>query len=73
MRPRRHLALARTALGVVLVVAAAALIWPGPQAFTERIEPSILGLPFAFGWVVAWLLVVFGAVLTYHLVSGEEG
>jgi hypothetical protein len=48
---------ARVLAGVYLVVATIAVTWPGmlPAA---RARPFVLGLPFAFFWVAAWIGLV---------------
>ena len=73
MRSRRQLVMARFVLALMILVTAGALIWPGPQLFTQQVEPFVMGLPFAFAWNVAWLVLMFFALLAYHLWTGEEG
>lgn len=42
-----------------------AMIWPG-ALFANRIEPTVLGLPFLFFWYVLWMLILFvGMWLAY--------
>lgn len=55
--PRRH----RLLLGIVLL-ALAASVWPG-YLLGARISPYVLGLPFSIVWLVAWIVVVFVALL----------
>ena len=54
---RRH----KLLLAVVLL-ALAGSVWPG-YLLGDRIEPYILGLPFSLVWLVAWIVVVFIALL----------
>jgi amino acid transporter len=46
----------------VMLAATAAVVWPGPAWFAAP-RPFVLGLPAPFAWVVAWLLIVFGALV----------
>jgi hypothetical protein len=45
---------ARLLTGVYLVVALVVVTWPGMVPFA-RIRPMVLGLPFSFFWVAAWI------------------
>lgn len=45
---------ARLLTGAYLVLMAVAVTWPGMVPFA-RFEPQVLGLPFAFFWVAAWI------------------
>ena len=63
----------RWLFGAALLIAAAAMVWPGPMLFTERIEPTVMGLPFALAWNVGWLGFVFFALVLFHLATGERG
>lgn len=66
--PRRH----KLLLGTVLI-ALAASIWPG-YLLGDRIEPYLLGLPFALVWLVASIVVVFIALLlTFRADMQERG
>ncbi len=49
------------------VVCGAALVWPGYHWLGNRIEPFVLGIPFSFAWVIAWVLGTFFVMLVYHL------
>ncbi len=57
-------------LGIYLL-AAALLVWPVYPLFSG-IQPLILGLPLSFAWVVAALLVMFGALLWLYRTEGED-
>ncbi|SHL20608.1 hypothetical protein SAMN05192556_10969 [Halomonas caseinilytica] len=35
-----------------------AMIWPG-ALIANRVEPTMLGLPFLFAWYILWMLVLF--------------
>lgn len=55
----------------VVVIAGLALIWPIYSA-VPPLRPYVLGLPFSFAWVVAWLLVVFGALVALYRVDEHD-
>ncbi len=46
----------------VLMAAAVALIWP-VYALVAQPLPLIFGLPMPLAWIVAWLLIVMGALV----------
>lgn len=54
------------AFACYLGVCALALVWPGYALVGDRIEPFVLGLPFAFAWTVGWVLASFLGLLVYH-------
>jgi hypothetical protein len=54
---RRH-----RVLLIVVLLALVGSIWPG-YLLGDRIEPYVLGLPFSLVWLVAWIVVVFIALL----------
>ncbi len=56
---------------VYLITCAGALTWPGYAWLGNRIEPFVLGLPFAFAWNIGWVLLTFLVLLAYHLVRGR--
>lgn len=45
---------ARLLTGSYFVLMAVAVTWPGMLPFA-RLRPLVLGLPFAFFWVAAWI------------------
>lgn len=47
---------ARLLTALYLLLMAVAVTWPGMVPFS-RIRPMVLGLPFAFFWVAAWIAV----------------
>lgn len=63
--------LARTLLALVVLTALLAMAGPLHVWLADRVEPRVLGLPFAFAWNVGWLAVTFAALATYHLATGE--
>lgn len=66
MRPRD------IALITYVVVCALFLIWPGYAWVGNRVEPWILGLPFALFWNVAWAMVTFVVLLGYDRATARE-
>lgn len=57
-------------MSTYFLVCLLAMVWPG-AAIANRIEPTILGLPFFFFWYVAWVLLVFlGCLILYRLKYG---
>jgi len=46
---------ARFLAGAYFVLMLVLLTWPGMLPFA-RIRPFVLGLPFSFAWVAAWIL-----------------
>lgn len=61
----RRLRRAKLAFAALAAAAAAALVWPLYPWFAG-IRPMILGLPLSFAWVVAWLGVVFVALMALY-------
>jgi hypothetical protein len=59
--------MAHVLLGSYLVVCLLALTWPG-AAWAARVEPRVLGLPFAFAWQIGWILATCVAMGAYHWV-----
>ncbi len=58
--------LAHVAFGLYLVVCCLCVVWPGYALFGARIEPFVFGLPFAFAWMVLWVVLTFLALAAYH-------
>lgn len=55
-----------------LIVMTSVVTWPGVLYF-NRIEPRILGLPFNFAWVAAWIVLSFAILaLLEWTVSRDE-
>lgn len=54
--------------GFYFVAMALAVTYPG-VSLVNTIQPRILGFPFAFAWVVMW---VIGAGVTFYLVYRFE-
>lgn len=59
-------------LGVYSVVCLAALTWPGYALLGNRIEPYVLGLPFALAWNVGWVVMTFIVLVIFHRTSAER-
>ncbi len=58
---------------VYVIACLVALVWPIYAWAGARIEPRILGVPFAFAWNVFWVVASFVALLAYdRLVHGED-
>ncbi len=57
---------------VYAVICLGAMTWPGYAKFGNSIEPYVLGLPFSFFWVVAWVGATFVVLLIYHN-TGKKG
>ena len=53
-----------------IVVAVAAFGWPGLAYAGTRLEPTVLGLPPAFAWTIAWVLATFAALVVFHKTGG---
>ena len=60
-----HIAYAAFCL-VALVALATPLVLGG------RLEPRLLGLPFALWWNAMWVVMAFGALATFHVLAGGE-
>jgi len=39
-----------------------AIIWPGYAWFASSATPLVLGIPFSFFWIVAWVLIGFAGI-----------
>ncbi|MFT5290833.1 MAG: hypothetical protein ACI9F9_000812 [Candidatus Paceibacteria bacterium] len=60
------------ALGVYLLIALLALAWPGPDLIAGRVEPFVLGLPFALAWNTVWVVLTFLTLALYHCKVGAK-
>lgn len=59
-------------VGLHFVICTLAMIWPG-ALIANRIEPTVLGMPFLLFWYVAWILVLFvGTAVAYWARHGGE-
>jgi hypothetical protein len=38
----------------------------------NRVEPFVFGLPFAFFWVVLWILIVFSLLVVMYLMDPDR-
>lgn len=52
----------RVVFVMILIVAAASLVWPGYLPFSG-IRPFVLGLPLSMAWVAFWILAMFAAMI----------
>jgi|GEM_PF-2466647 hypothetical protein len=44
-----------------------AIIWPGYAWYGSSATPLVLGIPFSFFWIVAWVLIGFAGIYgLYH-------
>ena len=59
---------ARLLVAAYLVLMAVAVTWP-MATLTARIDPMVLGLPFSFFWLAAWVAV---AVPVLYLLDRVE-
>jgi len=59
---------ARALTGVYFVLMAFAVTWPGFVPFA-RVEPFVLGLPFAMAFIAAW---ISGSVIVLVLLDRVE-
>ena len=57
--------MAHVLLGAYLLACLLALVWPVAD-WTARVEPRVLGLPFAFAWQILWILATCLAMALYH-------
>ena len=64
--------LAAIIYGLFVLCTALALVWPGPMLIARYREPLILGLPPIVAWSVGWVVLAFGALLTYHLTTSKD-
>lgn len=59
---------ARLLTGAYFVVMAVAVTWPGAVP-AARIDPFVLGLPFAFFWPAAWVAMSVPVLYGLHRVE----
>ena len=70
-QPVRH-PMASWLYGIFVGLTVLALVWPGPMWVGQFTTPLILGLPPALAWNVGWVVLAFGALLTYHLTTHKD-
>lgn len=59
--------------GIYVAACLAAMVWPVYAWVGDRIEPRVLGLPFAFAWNIIWVLASFVALVVYdRVVHGDR-
>jgi hypothetical protein len=56
---------------IYVVVCLAALTWPVYDRLGNTIEPTVLGLPFSFAWVIGWVLFTFVVLIIYDATRRE--
>lgn len=56
---------------VVMVLVFLPTIFP-IFALANRVEPLVLGLPFALFWVVFWIVIAFSALLVLYYLNPEK-
>lgn len=56
------LSTARAVAWTIWALALVALTWPG-LLLVNRVEPSILGLPFHLAWFGFWILAIFAGLV----------
>lgn len=57
-------------VGLHFTLCTLAMIWPG-ALIANRIEPTVLGLPFLMFWYILWILVLFiGTAIAYFVRHG---
>lgn len=59
--------------GLYALACLGAMTWPGYAKFGNSIEPYVLGLPFSFFWVVAWVVATFLVLLIYYNTGDRDG
>ncbi len=67
--PRRT---ATLLFALFVIVAAAALTWPGHVLLGPLLDTRVLGVPCALAWNIAWVLAMLGVLGGYHLAYGEK-
>ncbi len=60
-------------LAIYAILCFLASVWPGYALLGARLEPRVLGLPFAFAWVIGWVLSTFVVMILYHRAVGRKG
>jgi len=70
-RPRRRGRVRHAAFLAYVVACFAAMTWPVYAWLGNRIEPTVLGVPFSLAWVVGWVAATFVALALYDA-AGES-
>ena len=60
-------------LALYLVVCTLCMVWPGMAYFGARVQPYVLGLPFALVWMVGWIVATFAVLVAYHTLRERGG
>lgn len=72
MKRRRSAPLRHRLFLVLVVITAAAFIWPW-YAHIRPALPLIFGLPRPFAWLIAWVLILFLGLLIVYLLDRRAG
>ncbi|GGO79345.1 hypothetical protein GCM10011348_13390 [Marinobacterium nitratireducens] len=57
-------------VGLHFLVCTLAMIWPG-ALIANRIEPTVLGIPFFMAWYILWMCLLFvGTWIAYNVRHG---
>jgi hypothetical protein len=70
--PRPRARLPHVLFAIYLALCLLGSTWPGYALVGARLEPRILGLPFAFAWTIGWVLATFLALILYHRAVGRR-
>lgn len=66
-----RLVTARALAGTYFVAMALAVTWPGMVPFS-RVEPRVLGLPFGFFWIIAWVALSVPVLWALERIEGRH-
>lgn len=55
----------------VMLIATAAIIWPGYALFSSA-EPLIFGFPLSFAWIIFWVMISFAAMMGLYLSDSKH-
>jgi len=55
-----------------LVVAVAAIVYPGPRLLPAGTRPYLLGLPLPLGWTVCWIGATFVVLWLYYRATAAK-
>jgi Na+/melibiose symporter-like transporter len=59
-------------LALYVVVALAAILWPGYAWVSANVDRTVLGLPFCMAWVAGWALASCVALGGYMKLTERE-
>lgn len=55
-------------VGLHFAVCTLAMIWP-VATLANRVEPTVLGLPFLFFWYILWMAILFAGMWVAFIVQ----